>query len=158
THMRTQLEVDPGIGLRGLEGVLKLIDDYKWAIDVEICVFPQEGLLNNPGTDALIIEGLKRGGRLVGGAPYTDSDAHGQIDRIFAIAREFDVDIDLHLDFSLDADDLDLLYVCEQAEKHRYGGRVAIGHVSKLSMLAPEPFTRCAKRMADAGVALTVLP
>src|SRR5262249_50647006 len=85
THMRTQLEVDPGIGLRGLEGVTRLIDDYKWAIDVEICVFPQEGLLNNPGTDALIIEGLRRGGSVVGGAPYTDSDPHGQIDRIFAI-------------------------------------------------------------------------
>src|SRR5216683_3339123 len=42
THMRTQLEVDPGIGLRGLEGVRPLIDEYRWAIDIEICVFPQE--------------------------------------------------------------------------------------------------------------------
>src|SRR5262245_27694559 len=51
THMRTQLEVDPGIGLRGLEGVRPLIEEYKWAIDLEICIFPQEGLLNNPGTN-----------------------------------------------------------------------------------------------------------
>ena len=29
THVRTHLEVDPGIGLRGLEGVLPLIADYK---------------------------------------------------------------------------------------------------------------------------------
>src|SRR5215204_4472698 len=35
THMRTQLEVDPGIGHRGLEGVFPLIDEYKWAIDIE---------------------------------------------------------------------------------------------------------------------------
>ena len=56
THMRTQLEVDPGIGLRGFEGVLPLIEDYRWAIDIEICVFPQEGLLNNPGTDELMVE------------------------------------------------------------------------------------------------------
>ena len=41
THMRTQLEVDPGIGLRGFEGVLPLIDEYRWAIDIEICVFPK---------------------------------------------------------------------------------------------------------------------
>src|SRR4030067_1153677 len=46
THMRTHLEVDPGIGLRGFEGVLPLVEDYRWAIDVEICVFPPEGLLN----------------------------------------------------------------------------------------------------------------
>ena len=60
THMRTQLEVDPGIGLRGFEGVLSLVEDYRWAIDIEICVFPQEGLLNNPGTDELMVEALKR--------------------------------------------------------------------------------------------------
>jgi cytosine deaminase len=158
THMRTQLEVDPGIGLRGLEGVRKLIEDYKWAIDIEICIFPQEGLLNNPGTDELMIAALKSGGSVVGAAPYTDSSPHGQIDRIFQIARDFDIDIDMHLDFAANADDLDLLYVCEQTEKYRYGGRVAIGHVTKLSVAPPELFDRCVKRMADAGVALTVLP
>src|SRR5882724_7212388 len=114
THMRTQLEVDPGIGLRGLEGVRKLIDEYKWAIDIEICIFPQEGLLNNPGTDELMIEALKTGGGVVGAAPYTDSDPKGQMRRVFEIAREFDIDIDIFLDFAPTAENLDLLYVCEQ--------------------------------------------
>src|SRR5882757_3524667 len=158
THMRTQLEVDPGIGLRGLEGVRRLIDEYKWAIDIEICIFPQEGLLNNPGTDELMIAALKNGGTVVGAAPYTDSSPHGQIDRIFEMAREFDIDIDMHLDFAPTPDDLDLLYVCEQAEKFKYGGRVAIGHVTKLSTAPPALLEKCAKRMAEAGVALTVLP
>jgi cytosine/creatinine deaminase len=158
THMRTHLEVDPGIGLRGLEGVRALVDDFKWAIDIEICIFPQEGLLNNPGTEELMLAALKSGGSVIGAAPYTDSNPHGQIDRIFQIAREFDIDIDMHLDFAPSADNLDLLYVCEQTEKYRYGGRVAIGHVTKLSAAPPELFDRCARRMADAGVALTVLP
>jgi cytosine deaminase len=156
--MRTQLEVDPGIGLRGLEGVRALVDEYKWAIDIEICIFPQEGLLNNPGTDELMVAALKSGGTVVGAAPYTDSSPHGQIDRIFAMAREFDIDIDMHLDFAPSPDDLDLLYVCEQTEKHKYGGRVAIGHVTKLSAAPPALLEKCARRMADAGVALTVLP
>src|SRR6516225_2511368 len=30
THMRTHLEVDPGVGLRSLEGVLPLVRDYAW--------------------------------------------------------------------------------------------------------------------------------
>jgi cytosine deaminase len=158
THMRTQLEVDPGIGLRGLEGVRPLIAEYKWAIDLEICIFPQEGLLNNPGTDELMLQALKNGGSVVGAAPYTDSSPHGQIDRIFAIAREFNIDIDMHLDFAPTPDDLDLLYVCELAERFKWGGRVAIGHVTKLSTAPPDLLEKCAKRMADAGVALTVLP
>jgi len=79
THMRTHLEVDPVIGLRSLEGILPLVDEYKWAIDIEICIFPQEGLLNNPGTDELIVAGLEGGGSVVGAAPYTDSDPGSSI-------------------------------------------------------------------------------
>ena len=56
TRMRTQVEVDPGIGMRGFEGVQSLIADYKWAIEIEICVFPQEGLISFPGTDELLVE------------------------------------------------------------------------------------------------------
>lgn len=158
THMRTQLEVDPVIGLRGLEGVRPLISEYKWAIDIQICIFPQEGLLNNPGTDELMLQALRDGGSVVGAAPYTDSSPHGQIDRIFEIARDFDIDIDMHLDFGPDPDDLDLLYVCEKAERHKWGGRVTIGHVTKLAAAPPELFDKCARRMADAGVNLIVLP
>jgi cytosine deaminase len=158
TLMRTHLEVDPGIGLRGLEGVLPLIEAYKWAMDIEICVFPQEGLLNNPGTDELMVEALKRGARVVGAAPYTDTDPHGQIDRVFQMARAFDVDIDMHLDFGNTAEDMDIDYVCEQTEKYHYGGRVAVGHLTKLSTLSPDRVRRIARRMAEAGVALTVLP
>lgn len=158
THMRTHLEVDPGVGLRSLEGILPLVDDYKWAIDLEICIFPQEGLLNNPGTDELMVEALRKGGRVVGAAPYTDSDPHGQIDRIFEMAREFDIDIDMHLDFGPDPSSLDLDYVCELTEKFGYGDRVTVGHVTKLSAAEPTQLTQAARRMADSGVALTVLP
>jgi len=42
TRMRTQVEVDPGIGMRGFDAVASLARDYKWAIDIEIC-FPKKG-------------------------------------------------------------------------------------------------------------------
>ena len=158
THMRTHLEVDPVVGLRSLEGILPLVEEFRWAMDIEICVFPQEGLLNNPGTDELMVEGLRRGGRVVGAAPYTDSDPHGQIDRVFEIARGFDIDIDMHLDFGPDADLLDMDYVCDLTEQFGYGGRVAIGHVTKLSALPAERLWEKAQRLANAGVAVTVLP
>lgn len=158
THMRTHLEVDPVIGLRGLDGVKALIEDYKWAMDIEICVFPQEGLLNNPGTDELMVAALKNGATVVGGAPYTDSDPHGQIDRLFELAREFDTDIDMHLDFGPDPSDLDLDYVCELTDRFNYAGRVAIGHVTKLSAASPARLLEAAGKLASAGVALTVLP
>jgi cytosine/creatinine deaminase len=158
TRMRTQVEVDPGIGLRGFEAIASLIADYKWAIDIEMCVFPQEGLTDYPGTDELLVDGLKRGAKAVGGAPRYDTDGPAQINRIFELAREFDVDIDIHLDVGPTADHLHVHQVCDLTEQYRRGGRVVVGHMAKLSTMPPERLKAVARRLADAGVAITVLP
>jgi cytosine deaminase len=48
--------------------------------------------------------------------------------------------------------------VCRVTEKFHRGGRVAVGHVTKLSALAPDALDAVARRLADTGVAVTVLP
>jgi cytosine/creatinine deaminase len=158
TRMRTQVEVDPGIGMRGFDGVQSLIDDYKWAIDIEICAFPQEGLISYPGTEELLIETIKRGTKVIGGAPRYDDDEAGQIRRIFELAREFDVDIDMHLDVGPTADSLNVHLVRELTEQYKRGGRVVVGHMAKLSLMPPGEVAQIARSLADAGVAVTVLP
>jgi cytosine deaminase len=135
-----------------------LIADYKWAIDIEICVFPQEGLISYPGTDELLVEGLKRGAKVIGGAPRYDSDAAGQIRRIFELAREFDVDIDIHLDVGPTADALNIHLVRELTEKYQRGGRGVVGHMAKLSLMPPGEVAALARSLADTGIAVTVLP
>jgi len=158
TRMRTQLEVDPGIGMRGYDGVAPLIEEYAWAIDIEICVFPQEGLISHPGTDQLLVEGLKRGARVIGGAPRYDKDGPGQIRRIFELAREFDVDIDMHLDVGNTADDMYIHLVRRLTDEYKRGGRVVAGHMAKLSLLPPDELAPLAQSLADSGIAVTVLP
>ena len=158
TRMRTQVEVDPGIGMRGFEAVESLIADYKWAIDIEMCVFPQEGLTNYPGTDELLVEGLKRGARVLGGAPRYDTDGARQVERIFELAREFDADIDIHLDVGPTPEGMYIHQVRDLTEKYKRGGRVVVGHMAKLSLLPPDELARLARRMAEAGIAVTVLP
>ena len=158
THMRTHVEIDPRIGLRGFDAIRRLKSDYAWAIDLEICVFPQEGLLNDPGAEDLLVAACTAGADLIGGCPYTDSDPYGQIARIFALAERFDLDVDFHLDFDLDPSWMHLDEVCRVTEKFHRGGRVAVGHVTKLSALAPDALDAVARRLADAGVAVTVLP
>jgi len=158
THVRTHVEVDPGIGLTGFNAIKRLADAYRWAVDLEICVFPQEGLTNSPGTEALMREALAHGARVVGAAPYTDPDPRLQIDRVFRMASDFDVDIDMHLDLGDSPEHMDVEYVCELTARHRYGGRVTIGHVTKMSLVPLERFEAIAARLADSGVAVTVLP
>jgi len=157
-RMRTHVELDPGIGLRGFEGVQALARDHAWAIDLQICVFPQEGLTDNPGTEDLLVEGLRRGAQVIGAAPYCDSDPRGQIDRIFEIARDHDVDIDMHLDMGDTPAGMQVEYVCRKTEEFGWGGRVSVGHATQLSLLDPPRFDAVASTMADAGVALAILP
>ncbi|MCK1654551.1 amidohydrolase family protein [Bradyrhizobium sp. 149] len=158
TRMRTHVEIDPRIGLRGFEAVKALKRDYAWAIDLSLCVFPQEGLTNDPGSEELLIQALRNGGGVIGGCPYTDTDPNAHLARIFDLAQEFDVDVDLHLDFDLDPSWWHLDEVCRQTEGRKYGGRVAIGHATKLSALAPERLKAATAQLARAGVAVTVLP
>src|SRR3954452_3773339 len=158
TRMRTQVEVDPGIGMRGFEGVQSLIADYRWAIDIEICVFPQEGLTNYPGTDELLVEALERGAKVIGGAPRYDTDGAAQIRRIFELAREYDADIDLHLDVGNTPEGMHIHLVRELTEKYKRGGRVVVGHMAKLSLLPPAEVAGIARQLADTGIGVTVLP
>jgi cytosine/creatinine deaminase len=157
-HMRTHVELDPGIGMTGFDAVEQLARDYAWAMDVELCVFPQEGLTNNPGTEELLIEGLRRGARAIGAVPYFDTDPRGQIDRIFAIARDFDAEIDMHLDLAETTQGMQIEYVCRKTEEFGWGGRVAVGHATQMSLLPPDRFAAIAKQLASAGVAVTILP
>jgi cytosine deaminase len=158
THMRTHVEIDPRIGRKGFDAIRRLKVDYAWAIDLELCVFPQEGLTNDPGTEELLIEACEGGADLIGGCPYMDTNPHEQLARIFSLAERFDLDIDLHLDFDLDPSWMHLDEVRRLTKKFRRGGRVAIGHATKLSALAPDAFHAAACELADAGIAVTVLP
>lgn len=158
TRMRTHLELDAGVEMRSFEAIEQLRRDYAWAIDIEVCVFPQEGLTNNPRSDALLVEALKRGAKVIGAAPNYDPDHAGQIHRIFALAKEYGVDIDMHLDSGSTAEAMDIHLVCELTELYGMGGRVAVGHGSKYAALPRDNLAALARRMADTGVALTVLP
>jgi cytosine deaminase len=158
TRMRPHVELDGGVELRTFEAVSALQRDYAWAIDLEICVFPQEGLTNNPRADALLVEALQRGARVIGAAPNFDPDHAGQVHRVFELAREYDVDIDMHLDSGNSPDDMDIALVCELTERYQLGGRVAIGHGCKYSTMKVDAFHALATRIADAGVAVTSLP
>jgi cytosine/creatinine deaminase len=157
-YMRTHVEVDPRVDLKGFRAVRQLARDYAWAIDLEICVFPQEGLLNDPGTEALLVQACSEGADLIGGCPYADTEPMEHIARIFGIARRFDLDIDFHLDFDLDATWMHLDEVMRQTRLANYGGRVAVGHATKLSAMPSARQIEIARQLADVGIAVTVLP
>ncbi len=158
TWMRTHVEIDPVIGLQGLEAILRLKREYSWAITLQICVFPQEGMFNNPGTEELLLQALDLGADLLGGCPYTDSEPLAQIERLFDIAVERDLDLDFHLDFDLDPANSLIPAVVDACLQRHWQGRVTIGHATKLSAQPPARLAEISASLAKAGIAVTALP
>lgn len=156
--MRTHIELDPRIGLMGFNAIRQLQHDYSWGIELQLCVFPQEGLINNPGTEDLLRQALSEGATVLGGCPYTDSDSRAQIHRLFQIAQEFDCDLDFHLAFNLDAEDSSVQDVVDAVREFGWQNRVTIGHVTMLSALAPKQLSILAQKLASEGINVTSLP
>ncbi len=157
-RMRTFVEIDPRAGMRSFEAIKRVRERYAFAIDIQICAFAQEGLTQEPETEAMLDEALSTGADLVGGCPYTDPRPEEHVRRIFALAKKHDVDIDFHLDFSLDPAKTDLPAVIDATKANGYAGRVTIGHVTNLSALGHDGRSTVARTIANAGIALVVLP
>ena len=98
--MRAHVEVDPIVGLIGMKVMQALKREYAPAVDLQLCAFAQEGILQAPPTETLLRRALEMGADLVGGCPYNDTDACRHIEIVFALAAAFGVDADFHVDFS----------------------------------------------------------
>jgi len=158
TAMRSHVEVDPIVGLKGLEALRPLRDEYAPALDLQLCAFAQEGILQAPGTEALLARALREGADLVGGCPYNDTDPRAHVDTIFRLAREFGVDADFHADFFDEPEHLHVRYICEQTARFGWEGRVAVGHLTELAALAPAERDSVIAELRAARVGVIMLP
>lgn len=158
TAMRAHVEVDPTIQLTALKALLPLKEEYDWGITLQLAVFAQEGITNQPGTEALFRKAIEIGGDVIGSAPYVDPNPERNIRTIFQIAQDFNCDVDFHLDF-LD-DNLPLLvpFVIEETIRCGWQGRVCLGHMTKLAGLTPSELVEIASALQAADISILALP
>ena len=158
TAMRTHVEVDPIVGLTGMEAVLPLRDEYRKALDLQVCAFAQEGIVKAPGTEGLLRRALTMGADLVGGCPYNDSDGAEHVRIIFALAIAFGVDADFHVDFADEPEHLHIRNVAAETLRTGWRGRVAVGHLTELAAVPPFQQGELVAEIAAAGIGVIVLP
>ena len=164
TVIRAQPDVDPIVGLTGLEAMLTLRAEYADLVDLQVVAFPQEGILRSPGTEDLLVEGLRLGADVVGGCSYQEAtldDCRAHVDRVFALAERFGVPVDIHADLADDTTDPRFAlaeHIADRTRAHGMGGQVAVGHMTSLASLMPDARKRVLGELAEAGVAVVVLP
>src|SRR5205823_8887583 len=101
TAIRAQCDVDPIVGLTALEALVRLRREFAPLLDVQIVVFPQEGLLRDPRTVELVRRALRAGADVMGGGPL-DDDYRAHIAQAFALAGEVGAPVDIHADLPID--------------------------------------------------------
>lgn len=158
TAVRTHAEFDPAQGFTGFDTIMRLKEEYRDLIDIQVVAFPQEGIFKAPGTDKMMIEAMEKGADVVGGIPYNDAPANEHIDLIFEIAKRFDKDIDLHQDFADEADDTSIVYLCEKTIAEGYQDRVSVGHLTALHAMEPDQLAEVIDLMVKAQINVMPLP
>lgn len=158
TAIRTHAEFDPAQGFTGFETIMQLKEEYKDLVDIQVVAFPQEGIFKAPGTEKMMYEAMEMGADVVGGIPYNDSPANDHIDLIFKIAKKYNKPIDLHQDFSDEATDISIEYLCHKTIEEGYQGRVSVGHLTALHALPKEQLDPIIALIAEAGISVMALP
>jgi len=155
-QMRSHVMVDGSVGLKSLETILKVREDYRDIIDIQLVAFPQSGILSSPGTPELLDAAIGLGADLVGGLDPASFDRNldGHLDVVFGVAERRGVGVDIHLhDFgTLGAFTVE--EICARTVALGMQGQVVISHAYGLGDLDADAARRIGAKIAVAGISI----
>ncbi|WP_279367113.1 amidohydrolase family protein [Microbacterium testaceum] len=160
TAIRTHVDVDNGVGLRGIEAVEEAAAAYGGALDVQIVAFPQDGVLRRPGVLEQLREAAGRDSVTgIGGLDPAsiDRDPVGQIDALTALSADTGVDLDIHLHDAAELGAFQIELLIERTQRLGLGGRVNIAHGFAVAQLDPARRRDLLAAMGAAGVSMTTV-
>jgi cytosine deaminase len=161
THIRAFADVDTKARLEGVKALLQVRDEWRGRVALQVVAFPQDGIVREPGAEALVREALELGAEVVGGIPwieYTEADARTHVAAMFGLAREFGKDVSMLVDDAGDPGLRTLEMMAVQAIQSGWQGR-ALAHHARAMALYPEPyFRKVTALLKAAGMAVVTDP
>ncbi|SEM66931.1 amidohydrolase family protein [Bradyrhizobium sp. OK095] len=156
TQMRSHVMVDGSVGLKSLETILRVREEYKGLIDIQLVAFPQSGILASPGTPQLLDEAIGLGADLVGGLDPAsfDRDVEKHLDIVFGVASKHGVDVDIHLHDMGTLGAFEIEQIAARTRTLGMEGRVAISHAYGLGDISADYLKKIAEILARSGVAI----
>jgi cytosine deaminase len=158
TRARVHAEVDLLLGLRSVEGVLAARDAVANRFHLEIVAFPQDGIIDEPGTLALMRQAMRLGCDVVGAISYQDADTRAHLESAASLAREFDAPLDVHADFGVPVERSALALLADVSDAFGLTGRVTLGHCTTLAMMDDRELERTFARLVETATKIVCLP
>lgn len=156
THIRTHCNVDPFIGLKNLEAVLRAVEAYKNKVSVEIVAFPQHGLLRSHSI-SLVREALRSGASLVGGVDPAsiDENIEKSLQTVMELAVEANANIDLHIHDPGHLGIFTFKRLAALTEEAGWQGRVTISHALAFADISLKEAGEVAELLAHQRISIT---
>ena len=156
TRMRSHVMVDASVGLKSLETIAAVREQYRPLIDIQLVAFPQSGILSSPGTADLLDAAFDHGADLIGGLdPVSfDRDSKGHLDVVFGIADKRGVSVDIHLHEPNMMGIFSIEEIAARTSALGMQGKVVISHAYGLGDVPLDTVRRTADTLAKAGVAI----
>ncbi|MBZ5739615.1 amidohydrolase family protein [Nocardioides mangrovi] len=164
TLVRAHPDVDPIVGTLGVEVLADLRAEYAGRIDLQIVAFPQEGVIQAPGTLRLLERAVRHGADVIGGCTYNEADradSERQVGLLLDLAERHGLPLDLHADFGDDPGDPRFAMagaIAAAVRERGLEGRVSLGHMTALGSLERDALDRTLGELAAADVAVVLLP
>ncbi len=160
TAVRSHINCGSGAGVEHLVAAQEAVSGYSHLVDVQFVALthsPMTGAGCEPNVRALHAA-VSLGAHLVGGCPHLEQDGRGTIAQALSIARAAGIDVDLHVDETLDPSMLTLRALAREVVERGFEGRVAASHCVSLGMQPPDVQAAVAAEVAEAGIAVFPLP
>lgn len=158
TTLRSHVDIDTVVGVVDMEGVVAAKEECRGLVDIQISPYAIRGFEGQPQSEPLLRQAVEMGADLIGGVPEADEDPVAHVDRIFALANEYGLDIDFHTDQVSAARPFALPYIAEKTIAEGMQGRVMASHCRALGYISPEEHKHVTELCARAGVNICVTP
>ncbi len=133
-HIRSHVDIcDPR--LTALRALLEVREEVRDICDLQLVAFPQDGILSFPNGRALMREALELGCDIVGGIPHYEWTREMGVEDVhyaFALAQEFNRDIDCHCDETDDPHSRFAEVMAADTIAQSWQGRVTASHCTAM--------------------------
>ena len=161
THIRAFADVDTKARLEGVNALLKMREEYKDRLELQVVAFPQDGIAREPGAKDLVRQALELGADVVGGIPwieFTKEDEQDHVNAMCDLAKEFDKPISMLLDDVGDAEERTLEMLCKRTIEMGWQGRVTAQHCRAMELFPENYFRKLVSLLKTARIGVVSDP
>ncbi|MFJ6418839.1 amidohydrolase family protein [Paeniglutamicibacter sp. NPDC091659] len=157
TRVRSFAQVDVDCKLEKYEAVVAAKEKFADQADVQVMVFPQAGILLEPGTERYLEDALRAGADVMGGIDpcELDRDPVRHLDVVFGLAEKYQVEIDIHLHEAGTQGVFSADLIAERTRALGMQGKVNLSHAYELGSVNAATSRRLIDTFAELDISLT---